>query len=362
MSVHDTGDGWIVRWRMGSKQPSRKFKRADGFTRADAEEFDRSMKRRKRMGGVDPLASERDFRRVVEEWWRSHYLEVSPGTRDKQRSYLENRILPYFEGYRLCDVQAPEVDAFRLSMEQAGVGGPTQRKVLYVLSGVMAYAQRMGYRTDNPVSAIKKPSGDRLRLIQPFPPEKVEEVRRWFLERGDIDGATMVSVLAYSGPRPAEAHARLTWADIGQSSIIYRGDKTERDRAVRLLGPLADDLKQWRQVCGVAVGQVFGWSESQFDEWRRGDRPGGFGQAARECGLMPARPYDLRHAFATLLAGEGRGIDYIARQLGHSVASCEKHYRHLVEDVDTPQGAEERIYVARGVPSEFLGQAAPGVS
>jgi integrase len=36
--------------------------------------------------------------------------------------------------------------------------------------------------------------------------------------------------------------------------------------------------------------------------------------------LYDARPYDLRHNFASLLIHESRSVMYVARQLGHDAA------------------------------------------
>jgi len=42
-----------------------------------------------------------------------------------------------------------------------------------------------------------------------------------------------------------------------------------------------------------------------------------FARAVEAAGLAHARPYDLRHSFASLLLHEGRSVIYVARQLGH---------------------------------------------
>jgi hypothetical protein len=43
-------------------------------------------------------------------------------------------------------------------------------------------------------------------------------------------------------------------------------------------------------------------------------------------------PYDLRGSFVSLLAWEGQNMLEVARQAGHPVAICERHYAGIFED------------------------------
>jgi integrase len=341
MSVHETPHGWRIRWRQGDGNKSLSLKRSDGFTYEDAVALDNSKKRRKKYGGLDPQAGLRPFEGVVEEWWLAKHSELAGSTKDAIRSYVERFILTSFQGMRLCDIQPPEVEELKRYLESVDIGGPTIRKVLFTLSGIFDHAIRMGYRENNPVEKIRKPGAYRQRLIQPFPPERVEKLREYFLERDDIESATMVSVLAYSGCRPEEAFAGLTWGDVNGRSIIFRSAKTGRDRSTRLLLPLRADLENWKRASGRELGPVFGWSDSKFRNWRRRK----FQKACDELGIPMSRPYDLRHAFATLLAGEGKNARYIGEQLGHNPSTGERWYTHLVSG--DPQDAEESIREAR---------------
>ena len=49
-------------------------------------------------------------------------------------------------------------------------------------------------------------------------------------------------------------------------------------------------------------------------------------------GLMDARPYDLRHTFASVGAGGGLSLAIIGKLLGHSQARTTQRYAHLADD------------------------------
>jgi integrase len=59
----------------------------------------------------------------------------------------------------------------------------------------------------------------------------------------------IVSLLAYGGLRPQEL-VRLPWGRVGTASLIVHSPKTWRHnpkpRTVKLLAPLAQDLREWR--------------------------------------------------------------------------------------------------------------------
>ena len=66
-------------------------------------------------------------------------------------------------------------------------------------------------------------------------------------------------------------------------------------------------------------------------------------------GLTSGVPYDLRGSFVSLLAWEGQTMLEVARQAGHSVAICERHYAGIFEDYDPAvrTSAEAAIRAAR---------------
>ncbi|HTX08819.1 MAG TPA: site-specific integrase [Solirubrobacteraceae bacterium] len=157
-------------------------------------------------------------------------------------------------------------------------------------------------------------------------------------------------MLAYAGLRPGEALA-LQWRDIRDQTILVeravslgeeKDTKTAAHRTVRLLQPLAADLREWRLRSGrpVAKALVFPsatgapWSLPAYQSWRRR----AFRRALDGADVEHPRPYDLRHSFASLLLHEGRSVIYVARQLGHDARLTLTAYGHVMDEFeDQPQ-------------------------
>ena len=80
---------------------------------------------------------------------------------------------------------------------------------------------------------------------------------------------------------------------------------------------------------------------------------------AAAVGLTAGIPYDLRGSFVSLLAWEGQTMLEVARQAGHSVAICERHYAGIFEDYDPANrtSAEAAIRAAR--EPDVRGMCAP---
>jgi integrase len=194
---------------------------------------------------------------------------------------------------------------------------------------------------------------------RPLAPETVEVIRSTLRLRD----ATIVSMLAYAGLRPEEAR-QLRWRGIQSRTLIVNAHKTGKRRSVRLLAPLANDLREWREAsqpesesaCVFPAADGTGWTANAFEKWRRRI----FVPAVQRAGVIGARPYDLRHSFASLLLHEGRSVIYVARQLGHGAELTMRTYGHVIEELeDSPQlPAEDAIQAARtgaGSPSSGVG-------
>jgi integrase len=339
---------WEVRGRVGgrgSTELRRRFLRKD-----DAERWATEQMRSKQLGGV-VVASRKTLDEYGGEWWERAERELAATTARNYEGVLRRHVLPRLSHVRLSSLNPPVVARFQADLRSAEVGVSTVRLAMAVLSAICRDAVERGEMQTNPVSEVKKVSAPRQHSVDCLPPSKVEALRD---QMPSGLNALLISVLAYAGVRPGEAIA-LTWGDVGERTIrvnkaLSLGEeketKTRRDRTVRLLGPLAEDLRAARVALGRipdASERIFrrssdggDWTESVYRNWRRKT----FKPAAEKAGLPKStRPYDLRHSFCSLLIAEGASVVEVAAQAGHSPTMTLNTYGYVMDEL---AGAERK--------------------
>lgn len=367
VDVKEKANGkWEVRWRQDGRRRGRTLSR-----RRDAERFAGAIRRDLELGGVVRLDDEvPTLAEYVETYWASYAIpHLAPNTRRTYKHVWAKHILPRLGDHRLRTITPGVVNARLLAvMRKDGAGDPVIRMTLAMLQSVMSQAviDHGDVVPVNPVSLVRKPR-QAVREGFAVPPATVEEIRRALGPRD----ATIVSVLAYAGLRPEELLA-LTWADIRPDGIVVdeaqalgqlRGIKGGRanERIVRLLEPLAHDLKEWRMASGRPSrrapvfprpdGQL--WVDTDWRNWRaRVYKP-----QAKAAGLPSTRPYDLRGAFVSLLILEGYTVVDVAAQAGHRPETCLRYYARLFRDAPPPAErvpAVTAIYAARNADQQRM--------
>ena len=114
-----------------------------------------------------------------------------------------------------------------------------------------------GHLSANPARRVKKARSPRREEVQPLAPGTIEAMRVAL----DARDATLISMLAYAGLRPGEALG-LRWGDVRDQTLLVQraislgeeaDTKTRQHRTVRLLAPLAADLRTWRMPPGAPM-------------------------------------------------------------------------------------------------------------
>jgi integrase len=352
---------WRVRWRdMTGRERSRTFYRA-----SDARAYEgklRILKRSRDLADLD--AGTESLAEFVGTWWRTY---AGPNLeRSTLRCYAQlwNRhALPRLGHFELRELSPQVIARFRAELEADGVGIEAVRKTLTMLQGVMQRAVEWGRVSTNAVKATRKPPRRHRAAVEAIPPRLIEAMRARLLDENRRRDATLLVVLAYAGLRPQEALA-LEWRHVREHTLLIeralsdgqlKALKNRRQpRTVELLAPLRDDLQAWRAVArpptpGAPLFEANAggfWHEADWRNWRRRI----YKPAAERAGIERARPYDLRHAFASLLIYEGRlSVVDIARQLGHNPTVCLDTYGHVMAEQSGAErcGATKMIMLAR---------------
>jgi len=352
---------WTVRWREGSRNRSRSVDR-----KRDAIALDAEIRRRQRTGEIRQLdAGRQTLGELAEEWLQVHARpNLAPRTIAVYVSLYDRHIDPRLGDVPLQDLDALRCQTFAADLASAGVGPAARRKTLALLGAILQRAVEWGRLPANAARTVRLPPARPAQEVRPLAPTAVEAMRAACEPRD----ATLIAVLAYAGLRPQEALA-LRWRDVGERTLTVDAAKTGRRRTVRLLAPLAADLRAWRLASGRPPGDalVFPardgrvWAAEAYKAWSRkaprgrkrdGERagsPGPFARAARAAGVPEATPYTLRHSFCSLLLYEGRSVVYVARQLGHGAQLSLGTYGHVIDELeDAPRlAAEAAIGLAR---------------
>lgn len=357
---------WRVRWREHGRNRARTFS-----TRRDALDFDADRRRARRAGTLSLLdagaESLDDY--VTGPWAHAHAPLLAPKTRRDYASYYDRHVSPRLGNVPLRELTPDGIARLQAELLRSGLGHEATRKTVHVvLKGMLTHAVQSGLILANPARAVRMARAPMREEVRPLAPETVERMRGVLLTRPEhrtgaavaglsrtalnLRDATIVSVLAYAGLRPQELR-RLRWGSVKERTLVVGAPKTGRWRSVRLLDHLAADLRAWRIASPRSQPQhsVFPaegggeWTAEGFNKWR--DRV--FVPAVRAVGLGHARPYDLRHSFASLLLHEGRSVIYVARQLGHGADLTLGTYGHTIDELDeAPRiSADEAIGAAR---------------
>jgi integrase len=367
------GDRFLVRWREDGKQRARTFTR-----RGDALVWETEVRRRQQLGplAVQQLTSKGptldDW--IVERYMPEHGVSLEKSTRRQYAEVYELYVQPRLGHMPLRDVTVSELRAWQAGVLAAGKSADRVSKCRTMLSSVLRHAAESEAIAANPLGLVRPPKAEHRDAVKPLAPVTVEALRQVLLNPMDshvpectrhgvrvsgyviadqrsaatrLQDATIVSLLAYSGLRPGELRA-LRWGDIRENTILVersldddgesKGTKTKARRAVRLLAPLAGDLREYRMAVGRPTDDVLVLNNAG-EPWTRGDwqnwRAVHWRQACRRVGIKVApRPYDLRHSFASLLLAEGRTVHYVAAQLGHSPTLTLTVYGHLFAEFE----------------------------
>ena len=369
--------GYDVRWTDGTgRKRSKSFRR-----KRDAERFDLTVKDAKTLGTLARLdgGTETLDAYVEKTWAPIHVASLAPKTRRRYTGLYDGHISPEqgpgLGGYELRELTPEVIGRWQADRLAAGAPVESTRKALTLLGGILQRAFEAGRIPSNPQRLVRKAAPLPTQEVRPLAPSTIEAIRaalRAGVGRDDPStrrdlrtlrerDAAMVSLLAYAGLRPQEMRA-LTWAHVQDRTLVVHAPKTRRHnpqpRTVRLLAPLAQDLREWRLASGrpdphsPVIPALDGseMTENAFEMWRGR----AWAAALDAAGIAYQRPYDLRHSFASLLLHEGRSVIYVARQLGHSAALAMGTYGHVIEELDDAPRitAEDAIAAARASAAE----------
>jgi integrase len=242
-----------VRWRYRVQTFDRK---------GDAVTFGAELRRRQQLGTLTEMDMGRltlaDY--VVGTWCEAYASQLSPKTWMHYRQLLNKHILPALGPLELRAIRPETIGRWQAERLAAGYGRVSVRYALTLLGAILQRAFENGQIQSNPARAVRKAALPRRTEVRPLAPATIERMRAASSPRD----ATLISVLAYAGLRPGEALA-LQWRDVREQTILVeraislgeeKDTKTAAHRTVRVLQPLAVDLREWRLRSGRPLREL----------------------------------------------------------------------------------------------------------
>ena len=278
MSVQKRGKSWRVRWEEGDHWRSRTFDR-----KSDAVLFDGELRRHRRLGDLARLdaGAETLDAYVTGTWAPTYAALLVPKTRALYTMLYDVHIAPTLGGVPLRELSVEMIGHWQADRIAAGTGRVSVARALTLLGGIMQRAMESGRVQANPARLVRKAKMRKRAEVRPLAPATVEAMRAACEPRD----SALLSVLAYAGLRPGEALA-LRWGDVRERTLLVqravslgaeKATKTGAHRTVRLLAPLAADLREWRMRSGrpgdrelVFPARDGGpWTDEAYRSWRR---------------------------------------------------------------------------------------------
>jgi integrase len=277
-----------------------------------------------------------------------HKHQIAHSTWKRYRALAIHHIIPVIGQIPLRKIVPSDIQLVLTTMREGGQSPRSQQQARALLSVALGEAENNEYIPSNPVKKVRIPV-NKNREIEPL---SIEEVRRLLETYGGTPMSARLHVALLCGLRQGEALG-LRWQDVDlvngvlevrnqiqmiDGKLQLTGLKTERSRRslVLTLGSI-ESLKKHREIIDQ-MRCLYGtdWKESDlvfpsgngspkqatidFNDWKR---------ALRLCGIKPRRLHDARHTAATLMYGQGIGIEVISRALGHSSSAItSKLYVH----------------------------------
>jgi integrase len=314
-------DGRSRRWTIGSFP--------DWGTGAARDE----AKRLKRLidGGADPVGEQEGERSspTVADLCTRFEAEYLPRKRaSTQRTYrnqLNSEIRPGLGRLKVARVSFSDIDALHRELSERA---PYQaNRIVALASRVFAMAVRWGMRTDNPCRGIERnQEAKRKRYLSN---DELARLTKALTEHHDPQAANIVRLLLLTGARKGEM-LTATWGQFDLENGIWTkpgaATKQRTEHVIPLSAParqLLAKLHKARDTSGFLFPGRLGHRQDIKAAWIA---------ICKAAGIEGLRVHDLRHSYASALAGAGFSLPVIGALLGHSQPSTTSRYAHLQDD------------------------------
>ena len=324
--------------------------------RAEAGELKKRIDR-----GEDPLAeseAERAAKTVadlVERFEEEHLPSTRPSTAKHYRALIARYIEPELKHRKVVDVKFSDIDSLHRKVSKRSKYQANRMRA--VLSKMFTLAIVWEWRANNPVKGVKRNQEvSRKRYLSPK--DELPRLIEALAAHEDRQAANILRLLLLTGARRGEVQAaRWDGFDLTGGTWTKPGATTKQktEHRVPISGPARQLLVDLRaEAESTAKKQKRELSPFVFpshgETGHRVELKKNWGELRKAAQLGDARIHDLRHTFASTLAGAGFSLPLIGALLGHTQAQTTARYSHLMDD--PMRAATERVgAIVSGAPS-----------
>jgi integrase len=245
------------------------------------------------------------------DWYKAEHSDKPTTWRRVEVSFVA---LTNAFGTRPLKLLGPrELEEFKRARRR-NVKPVTIRHDLHALSGLFQFGMRQGWCVENPVRQITVPSDRdavRIRVVT-----AAEETRYLAAAKRHPVLSSVARLMLGTGMRPGEVLALRAGDYDGRRIVVRQGKTPAARRAIRLTGETEAVVEKLVDGCAKR-DSLFPYSKLN----------GAHNRACERAGLRFCL-YDLRHTFATRMAGKGMPLTTLAAILGHSSLRCVMRYVH----------------------------------
>lgn len=273
------------------------------------------------------------FSEVADEWWDLEVETLSPSTVKGYKKATE-RVVEYFEGQRMKDIQTSDISKFLYVLgKKKQMAKKTVKNHKIILNRIFHFAVVQGDINYNPAREAEIPRGLAETPRMPATPSEEHKIARsqeiWLLP----------FMALYTGMRKGELRG-LKWSDIDMERrlihvqrSVWDGDglhikppKTKAgDRLIPILTPLYEELQRHT---GRLDHFVFGGEKPLSEKAFRYQY-----QKFQKATGITATVQQLRKSYATMAAGANLDPDVLASIFGHEdITTTLNIYAEVRED------------------------------
>ena len=305
--------------------------------------------------GDDPLEEREEDRAaktvadLCARFTEEHLSKKREATARDYRSMIAREILPALKHRKVSEITFEDLDDLHRKITKRGAPYVANR-CHAVLSKMFGLAVKWRWRPDNPAKGIERNA--EVKRQRYLTPDEIGRLSAALTKLDDQQGADIIRILLLTGCRSGEAKA-MRWddLDLGAGTWTKPGSTTKQktDHRAPLSAPARQLLARIRaeaEASGglgeyVFPGRIEGPRAEIKNTWRAACSAAGIvtktkttdAKGRETITVTPsARVHDLRHTYASILAGAGASLPMIGALLGHSQPATTARYAHLMDD------------------------------